>query len=477
MAQVETVTANNWTPKGEVEVYGPDRPQHRKQLVFFGGIPGERAQVKVTSVGKNRAYGFWVDSEQPSPVRVTPPCEKFGPCGGCPLMHVTPKAASEIKRDMMANTLREAGLGDVPIGKWHDCPDGQENFRHVVKIGWGRSDKGRIRLGAWGRNQRHIIPIPHCNVATPTLRRAMNALAHHAIEMELWPWERQTGAGVMRSAVLRQSRTTGEIMVTLIAGKRIRQLTDYAEAIANGVSEVVGVWLHVNDDPGNSIYVRDGDGVLGVRALCGKATIDEELNGIRYGIGPGDFFQTNPSVAEVLYARTIERLQLEEGVPVLDLFCGVGGFALQAARVTGWALGIEDIDSAVQRAREAARRNEIRGAEFLSDRVDLALPDLQKRLGKKRPVITVNPPRRGLEPSVIEGMLALNPRKIAYISCGARALARDLAIFRTAGFDIGEVELFDMFPNTAHYESLTVLTAPDADSVTSRAPRRKVVRK
>ena len=150
--------------------------------------------------------------------------------------------------------------------------------------------------------------------------------------------------------------------------------------------------------------------------------------------------------------------------------------ALQAARVSGWALGVESIEGAVGYARESAKRNGVT-AEFLCADVVEAVPELERRVGERRPVVVVNPARRGLEDGVIDGIVALNPRRIGYISCNPRALARDLAQFKGHGFDIGEVQLFDMFPNTPHVECLVVLTGRDADAPGPRAPRRKVVRR
>ncbi|MFT7519910.1 MAG: 23S rRNA (uracil1939-C5)-methyltransferase, partial [Kiritimatiellia bacterium] len=193
-------------------------------------------------------------------------------------------------------------------------------------------------------------------------------------------------------------------------------------------------------------------------------------------IGPGDFFQTNPSTADVLYRRTIELLDLQQDEAFLDLYCGVGGLALQGARKTGWAMGIEEVEGAVLHARDAARRNGL-SAQFLCGEVREELPQVQKLLGNRGCAISVNPARRGLEEDVIEGIVALKPSRVAYISCNPRAFARDLQAFREAGLEIGEVELFDMFPNTAHVECLVVLRDPTVSQGKVRAPRRRVVRR
>ena len=164
------------------------------------------------------------------------------------------------------------------------------------------------------------------------------------------------------------------------------------------------------------------------------------------------------------------------GTPVVDLYAGVGGMALQASRRSGWALGVETIEGAVVHARESARRNGLT-AEFLCEDVFHAMPDVHKRLGGRRPVVVVNPARRGLEDGVIDEIVKLEPRRIGYISCNPRALARDLALLRDKGFTIGQLELFDMFPNTPHVEVLVVLEGKATDQREPRAPRRKVVRR
>jgi len=469
MQDFHTVTPNRWLPRGEAIVDG------QYPLVVWSGIPGETSRVRIEHRGQNRTYAVWLDAEPRDVHRVDPPCDRYRLCGGCPMMHLDEGGQEQARRRMVGQQLHDAGHYDVEFGRWHASPDGLEDIRHVIKLGFGRSDQGRIRVGAWGRLNRQVVPIPKCNVAHPALNRTMNALAHHTIELDIWPYEPESGRGCLRAAVLRASRHSGEVHVTLVAGGRNNRLMDLAEAVAMGVSEVVGVSVHYNDDPGNAIFDRDEEGVIGMRHLVGKALLTEKLGPVEYDIGPGDFFQTNPAMAEVLYERTLQGMGVADGVPVVDLYSGVGGIALQAAKVSGWALGVEEVDGAVLRARESARRQHI-PAEFVSGVVGEVLPDVAKRVANARPVVSVNPARRGLEPGVVEDILSLHPRRIAYISCNAAALARDLHAFKEAGFTVRPLELFDMFPNTAHVEILAILDAPDADEApTGRAPRRRRV--
>jgi len=427
-------------------------------------------------MGRNQVRGEFIEGLPAHPERTEPPCERYRLCGGCPWMHLTARGQADARQSRVQALMQDARL-DVRVGPLRACPDGLDGYRHVIKVGFGRSDLGRIRVGAWGRGGRDIIAIPKCNAAAPVLRKLMVSLAHHTIGLGIEPYEQTTERGILRSAVLRVSRATGEVMVTLIAARRDYRLAELAEELARGNNEVVGVWLHLNAGPGNAIFLRDGDGVVGASVLGGKGWIEERLNGTAYRIGPGDFFQTNPSMAEVLYQRTLDRLELRDGDAVLDLYSGVGGLALPAARITGFALGVEEIDGAVTRAKEAARLNRV-PAEFVSGPVLEVWPEVAPRLAGVGAKVIVDPARRGLEEGVVDAIIGLAPSRVAYVSCNPAALATDLQRFVRAGFRIdGQIDLFDMFPHTAHVEALAILTPPgDQRAPDRRSPKRKLVR-
>lgn len=462
------VTPSRWSPRGEAELTVQGRP-----VVVWQGIVGESARVRVRNMGRNQDYAVFRDTTTPSPHRVEPPCDRYHTCGGCPMMHLDQQGQHEAKRALIQEALAAEGLEDVSVGAFTIGPNPDADFRHVVKLGVGFSDQGRLRVGAWGRHTATIVPIPHCVVAADSLRAAMASVAHHILDLEIPPYDPQTGRGVLRSVVLRASRSTGDVVVTLVAGRRTRSLSELAEVVGLECSAISGVVLHLNEEEGNAIYKRDLYGEIHTKLLRGSPDLTDTLGDVRYRIGPGDFFQTNPAVAEKLYARAIERMELGPEVPFVDLYCGVGGLALAAARHSGWVLGVESLENAVRSARESAREQGL-DVTFECDDVEVFLPDLARRLAGVQPVVSVNPARRGLEEGVVEGIAALEPRRIAYISCNPRALARDLAAFRSLGYQVSEVEPFDMFPHTAHVECLVVLHAPEPTSA-RRAPRRKVV--
>jgi 23S rRNA (uracil1939-C5)-methyltransferase len=471
MPRFSDVTPVRWSHRGEAdgEIRG-----HRVRV--WGGIPGERGVVKIVAEGAQMDYATWQRADRPHPDRVEPRCRRYHACGGCPLMHVGPTTQRQARRELVLQALHDEGLDDLEVGAVHPSPDGEDGYRWVAKLGLGYSDEGRIRIGAWGRNTRRIVPIPECNVVSDAVRGAMVTVAHFVVELAVRPYDPERDEGLLRAIVLRGSRAHGEVHVTLVASRRVKVLQDLADEVVASNNKIVGVALHLNDDPGNAIYHRDEDGAVPFLPLAGRMYVDEVLDGVSYRIGPGDFFQTNPGVAEVLYRQTLEALELEQGTPFIDLYCGVGGFAVQAARQTGWALGVEEVEGAARQAREAAKRNKVQ-AEFLAGQVGQLLPEIGVRLKGSRPVITVNPARRGLEDGVVEQIVALQPRRVAYISCNPKALARDLARFRDAGMQAGPVALYDMFPNTPHVEAVVILEGAPDDGASRRAPRRSMVAK
>jgi tRNA/tmRNA/rRNA uracil-C5-methylase (TrmA/RlmC/RlmD family) len=388
-------------------------------------------------------------------------------------MHLSGDGQEQARRALVRSALDTERLHDVPLGTFCPSPGGLESIQHEATLAFGYSDQGHVRVGAWGRRDRRLVPIPRCNVLVPPLRHVMVTLAHHTIQRSVRPWVEQTEAGVLRAVVLRASRSTGEVLLTLVAARGLRELRGLAEDIAGQVSSVVGVWLHLNSEPGDALFSPNEDGSVPVRPLVGKETIEERIGDVTYAIGPVDSFHSNPAMAELRYARALERCGLAPEVPVVVLHSGVGGMALQVAGRTEWVVGVEE--TSVARARENARRQGLR-AEFAHGPLVDVLAEMGRRLRGRSPVVVVDPARRGLGKAVVEGILALRARRVVYLSGNPRAMARDLAAFQRAGKRIGEVEMFDTFPNTARVECLVTVEGEVIETSPGRAPRRKVVR-
>ena len=232
MASEFRVTPTEWSPRGEAVAMN----SKGKPFDVWQGIVGETCTARLQHRGQHRSTGFFVSAEEPSPHRVTPPCDKYVACGGCPHMHLSGEGQWEARSALVRAALDEHDLHDVPLGERVDCPDGAVDYRHVIKLQAGTSDRGHLRVGAWGRRSNRVVPIPGCMVAAPVLRDLMTSLAHHVIDLNIRPFDPVRGDGVLRTAVCRASRTTGEVVITLVVGRRIRELKDLAERISGDLA-------------------------------------------------------------------------------------------------------------------------------------------------------------------------------------------------------------------------------------------------
>ena len=464
------VTPDEWMTRGETRVRGD-----RKSLIVWSGIPGEPAKVKIYGRGQHQDRArFLAPAGKPDPKRRKPPCDKYDRCGGCPIMHLKPKAQSDVRLEIVRGLFADRGLADFAPTEVIGSPDGEMGYRHVSKMVVGKSDWGRTRMGAYGRDSHDIIPIPKCPVITPQLREASNAVAHHVIDLDIFPYEENTGRGVLRYVVMRQSRVNNEILITLVTARRPRILSELAERLTSSVPEIVGVHVHVNSEPGNAIYDVGEEGIGSLR-LEGKLAIEEKLAGVRLQVGPGDFFQANPATADRMVSDVVELLAEDRDRPVVDLYSGVGAFTLALAKHHGWGIGIEGVASAVRRARENAQLNHIK-AEFLAGPVESHLYDLTKRLKGAAPVVVMDPSRRGLDEEVIDSVIELKPARAVYVSCNPASLARDLVGFLGAGWSIAGIKAYDMFPQTSHLELVVDLRPASKPKATRGGPRRRIVR-
>ena len=464
------LTPDRWIGRGEaVCESGGGKP-----TIVWGGIPGEAGLAKIHHRGQNQDKARWLSAETPDPRRRTPPCDKYDRCGSCPLMHIEPAAQDDARLAIVADLFAKHGL-DVPVPKAVvGSPDGNENYRHVVKMACGRSDWGRPRLGAYERDSHRVLPIPNCRVATSALRRAMGTVTHHILESGMPPYDEKEDKGVLRHVIIRESRSTGKMLVTIVCARRPRDAKDVADQIAQSLATVAGVHLHINAYPGNNIFHVE-DGRIGTVNLTGESTIEDEIAGVRMHFGPSDFFQANPGTASLIVEDVLALSHDLADRPVVDLNSGVGTFSLPLASRNPWVGGIEFAVAAVERARANAARAKV-PAEFYAGAVAERAADVAQRVASSAPMVVLDPARKGIEEEAFAPIESLRPARMFYVSCNPAALARDLAEWTRRGWTVDTLRAYDMFPQTAHLEMLAVLSPASAPKVERGGPRRRIVR-
>ena len=446
----------------------------RRQVTVPFTIPGERVRIELREGGAHRAgpaSAFARDILRRSPHRVTPKCPHFGPgnqrdrgCGGCSWQHIAYAEQLRLKASLVERLLRGA-LGRAPAVR-PTLPGTEPNdpwhYRQKVHFVFGNGGKpggrrrGALVMGHYARSSRRIVAVRECPVHDDRGNRAAFALfdafgpAGVAAAAPSEPsGERVPDAGVLRSIAVRVASATPEVMATLVVAddgdKRLRVATRRAMAFPSAPTA-----LHLNVHPRGDAFIFGRE----TRRISGPERLREEVAGTSFLISPAAFFQTNVRAADTLVKLVLEVVPPDASV--VDLYAGAGLFALPLARRGQRVIAIEENRLAVGDGEASARLNRIPSSRcrFVVGRVETALGPI-----RTADAVVLDPPREGCSPEVLRDVLGrIRPALVVYISCNPEALARDLAEARTFPYAIDMVQPVDMFPHTAHVETVVTLT-------------------
>ena len=257
---------------------------------------------------------------------------------------------------------------------------------------------------------------------------------------------------MIRHILVRRGYYSHEAMVVLVSRvRKIPNLDQIAFLIQQQCPDVKSVILNVNPDKTNVI--------LGKKTikLAGKDTIQDTLNGLKFDISAQSFYQVNPQQTEKLYQLAIENAELTGKETVIDAYCGIGTISLNMAKFAKKVYGVEIVPEAIEDAKHNASLNDLDNLDFEVGEAEVWMERWQKQ-GIKPDVIMVDPPRKGLTSSLIQSAVAMEPKKVVYVSCNPATLVRDIQEFMELGYQvIKPIQPVDQFPQTTHVESVTVL--------------------
>ncbi|OHD17487.1 MAG: 23S rRNA (uracil-5-)-methyltransferase RumA [Spirochaetes bacterium GWD1_61_31] len=414
-------------------------------------LPGEKASVRISGLRKNFALGELVGSLQPCPERVLPVCPWFGSCGGCQLQHASYPAQLAFKAHQVDNALRRIGRLQPEDYTFHPVIGMAEpwHYRNKAQLPVGTS-AGRLVAGFYRRGSHDLVAVDACPIQCAANNRVIGLLPELCAELGLRP-SMAPGDGGLRHLLVRSSRASGQVMVSLVSanGPFPRQ-ADLVAAIRERLPEVVSIVRNFNDRPGSQ--------VSGPRSqlLWGASHLYDDCAGLRFAISAASFFQVNPEQTGRLYARLLEMAAVGSADTVVDAYCGIGTISLLLARQAGRVLGLEIVPDAIADARKNAADNSLANAEFHCGLAERLLPAWQRR-GLQPTVAVVDPPRAGCDPALLAALLKLGPERLLYVSCDPATLARDLCLLTQGGYAVREVQPVDMFPQTSHIETLVKL--------------------
>lgn len=373
-------------------------------------------------------------------------------CGGCEWLAVPYPIQLRRKQgqveELLGGPVREDGAELEPI-RGMDEP---LRYRRKAATPFAHGPRGAVRCGFYAAGTHRIVPCRDCLVEDERARRTLNAVARVAERLHIPPYDEDRGVGVLRHAVVRCGWKTDDMLLTLVTRtEELRGADRLVAELRAACPELTSAVQNVNERRTNAILGRR------CRTLFGPGSMRDRLLGCTFEIGPTSFYQTNPEQTEVLYELAIEGVG--NGTRVLDAYCGTGTIGICAAsRIEGLrVVGVEQVPSAAACARRNARENGV------ADRCDFVAADATSwMLGDGRAerfdAVIMDPPRAGSTPEFLEGVAALEPERIVYVSCNVTTQARDLAVLRGRGYRLERVSPVDMFPHTRHVECVVTLS-------------------
>ena len=411
-----------------------------------GGLPSERVAVSIVERKKNYAVGRLTEIIEPSVERIEPRCPLAKKCGGCQLQHMDYKAQLNWKRRRVVDAIERIGKLEVEVEPTMGMTD-PWRYRNKMQFPVGRSKDGLL-IGCYETRTHEIVDTNECLIQRAANDEMLRAARRVLERFNISAYDEDRHVGVMRH-VMGRVGADGETMLVLVtATNELPHSKALVRALREELPRVTTIQQNVQTYRNNVILGRE------TRVLYGARTIRDRLNGLRFNISARSFFQVNTTQAERLYSTAIEFAGLSGRGLLVDAYCGTGTITLSMARRARRAIGIEVVSTAVNDARLNARENGIGNAEFILGDVERVVPRL---VDAGVEVVVIDPPRAGCDARVLRSLAAMIPSKIIYVSCNPATLARDLNILSSLGYRTKKIRPVDMFPMTAHVESVTLL--------------------
>ena len=411
-------------------------------------IVGERWRIVIVKVTASAVYGRALEPVKLSPERREPECENYLRCGGCGLRHMSYAEELRFKKQRVDDALRHIAHQSVQVERI----TGSDETAHYRNKGIYavREVEGLARKGFFAPRSHELVPVGRCLIQSDIADKAAEAVVRFMNDNGLRAYDEKTRSGLVKHVYVRKAVNTPDAVAVIVAsggfGARTQALVNF---MRKACPELTGIVLNVNKTSGNTVLAGD------FHTLWGRDYIRDSLGGIVYELAPQAFYQINPPQAEKLYKKAVEYAS-PEGKTVLDMYCGAGTISLFLARAAKRVIGAEIIPEAVENARENAHRNGIENADFIcADASEAAEKFL--RDGVRPEAIVVDPPRKGMDEAAVRALCGMAPERIVYVSCNPATLARDICVFNDCGYALRRAEAVDMFPRTAHVETVVLL--------------------
>ena len=429
-------------------------------------VPGDIVDVKVTKKKKNYMEGFILRMVRPSAHRLEPFCSHFGICGGCKWQPLPYEMQLQAKQQQVYDQLVRIGHLDVPEIQPIAGSEKTVGYRNKLEFTFSNrrwieagedpesiSPEDRVGLGFHvGRFFDKVLDIKKCYLQPEPSDAIRLFIRKYAVEHGLAFFDIRNHQGFLRNMIIRNNLKGDVMLILCFYHEDEKARTALLDAVAGEFPRIRSLWYVINGKANDSI--ADQECIL----YKGEDAIYEEMEGLRFKIGPKSFYQTNSLQACKLYGITREFADLHGGETVYDLYTGTGTIAQFVSGKASKVIGIEYVPEAIADARINTANNGITNCEFFAGDMKDVLTDNFIAVHGKPDVIILDPPRAGIHPDVAKVILNAAPRRIVYVSCNPASQARDLAIL-CEKYRITAVRPVDMFPHTHHVENVVALEA------------------
>ncbi|MEJ6949630.1 23S rRNA (uracil(1939)-C(5))-methyltransferase RlmD [Natronospora cellulosivora (SeqCode)] len=415
-----------------------------------GGIPGEKVLTKISEKKKNYARGKLIKVIDTVDSRVNPECPVFIECGGCHIQHINYKEQLLHKEKMVKDLLeRIGGLENIEVESVIGA-DYEFAYRNKAQFPLSINEEGKIVSGFYKQGTHQLVAHDDCQIQHPLINRIVNKTIDILNEYEISVYNEKKHRGFLRHLLVRVGVCTNQALLIIVSnGKKFSFGEEISQRIMAEIPELIGVLQNINMKNTNVIMGNE------TKLLAGQDYYLDYIGPTKYAISSRSFFQVNTIQAAKLYDKVLEYADLSGEETVLDAYCGIGSISLYLARDAKKVIGIEVVEEAIKDANQNARLNGIDNCEFVTARVEDKLADYLSQ-GNLPDLIVFDPPRKGLDDSVVEAVLNALPDRIIYVSCNPATLARDLAKLKDI-YDVKKVQPVDMFPHTYHVETVVLL--------------------
>jgi 23S rRNA (uracil1939-C5)-methyltransferase len=435
------------------------------QVVFVPMvIPGDVVDIKVRRKRKKYLEGTVVRFHEYSPDRIKPQCRHFGICGGCKWQHLPYDLQLKYKQKQVVDNLTRIGKVSVPaVGNILGSPD---IFRYRNKLEYTFSDKRwltREEVNSDDDFEKEdalgfhipglfdkVLDIRECHLQPEPSNAIREAVRRYAHKKCLPFFNLRQQSGFLRNLIIRNN-SEGKVMVIVVffldERERREGLLDF---LISEFPQISSLFYIINSKKNDSL--ADQEPVL----YKGDDHLSEEMDGLKFRIGPKSFYQTNTCQAHILYRTALEFAGLTGTETVYDLYTGTGTIANYVAPKSARVIGIEYIEEAVKDASFNSEINNIRNTLFFAGDMRKILTDSFIEENGHPDVIITDPPRAGMHEDVVKTILSAAPGKIVYISCNPSTQARDILLL-SEKYEVNRVQPVDMFPHTHHVENVVLL--------------------